>query len=69
MLRAAITEVMQSVLPAYSRYEFPEVVKRYYDENIQMPYFPWNGFAILRIEDTSSVLKYPNTPGGDQHSY
>lgn len=40
MLNAAVTEVVQDILQKDPDYEFSQVVKRYYDEDIQIPEFP-----------------------------
>lgn len=57
MLNAAVTKVIKNVILVYLDFGFSDVVKRYYDEEVQLPEFPWDCCARLGIQDIS---KYNN---------
>lgn len=56
MLATAATEFVQDVLQKDLDYEFSNIVKRYYDEDIQVLEFLWDRCAKLYIEDSSRLL-------------
>lgn len=56
MLTIAVTEVVQDVLQKDLEHEFPNIVKRYYDENVQVFEFPWDRPAKLGIEVSSPLI-------------
>lgn len=42
MVHAAVSEVVQDVVQKDPDYQFLEIVRKYYDENVQIPEFPWD---------------------------
>lgn len=68
-LNATVLEVVQDVLKKDTNYEFPYIMKRYYDEDVQVPTFPQDRRALLGIEDSSPILRDVNMEEEDQQSY
>lgn len=67
MLNAAVIEVVPDILQKDPNYEFPNIVKKYYDKDFQVQEFPWD--VNMREEDQHSY--HENDQEGsiiDEHS-
>lgn len=69
MQTIAVTEVVQDVLLNDPEYEFPDIVKQYYDEEVQVLEFPWDRRARLGIKDSSLFVIEAIMGEEDQQSY
>lgn len=56
MLAAAVTELVQDVLQKDPDYELSNIVKRYYDEDVEVLDFPSDRYVKLGVEDSSPSL-------------
>lgn len=69
MLTAAVKELVQDVLQKDLDYEFSNIVKRYYDQDVEVLDFPSDRYVKLGVEDSSPSLIDTALREEDQQSF